>query len=530
MNFEDSQYQVPHMQPVEPKTKPSFDLTKGDNAFALCGVLVSVFTSVFGIFGGFSLGYLLSIVFMMALFLCYFAKGGKARFFPIFCGVLALANSAVFICTSNASVRFFGVIVSFLLALVCYDGLVGGEAKGNRQTLRVFSRAVMTMGNVGRAIKSLFVGDGKRKTAGNVVIGLLCAIPVLVVVVPLLMSDDAFYGMVRNVFGDMTTTAFKLVFGLVLSMFVISYGFSLKAGQVREAKPGKFSGIENAYIISFLSAISVCYLLYLFSQLAYFFSAFRGFLPDGEITYAQYARKGFFEMCMIAIINLGIVFLSLLLSKKRNGKACHGVKALATFIAAFTLIIIATAISKMVLYIDVYGMTVLRLTTSAFMLFLSVVFISVILRIYITKINVVKTALVAAGCIVLALGTANVNAICARYNYQSYMTGRLKTIDVDALYYLGDEGIPYIAKLVADDDAEIAKQAESYLTDVYLYDYFEDMTEAEDFTVETLKKNQRNKGIERFRIPKKAAYDALYGFIEDNASWQETLRQEVADN
>ena len=50
------------------------------------------------------------------------------------------------------------------------------------------------------------------------------------------------------------------------------------------------------------------------------------------------------------------------------------------------------------LYIDAYGMTVRRVTTSAFMVFLAIVFVSVILRIYIRKINIVKIGLVAAGC------------------------------------------------------------------------------------------------------------------------------------
>ena len=265
-------------------------------------------------------------------------------------------------------------------------------------------------------------------------------------------------------------------------------------------------------------------MLYLFSQLAYFFSAFKGFLPEGDITYAQYARKGFFEMCVIAVINLLIVFLALLLAKKENGKVCHTIKAIATFISVFTLIIIATAISKMVLYIGTYGMTVLRITTSSFMLFLSIVFISVILRIYINKVNIVKTALITAGVILLLLGTVNVNSVCARYNYESYKAERLEKIDVQQLYELGYEGIPYIAKLASAKDLDVANEAQNYLAKAYLYDYFDNMEDAVYFTVDDLKANEKNKDFAHFTIPKMTAYNCLYEYIENNPLFSTTCQ------
>lgn len=532
LNAQQGQLQQPITQNPVPEVilldqyqpKPLFDIKKGDTAFAVCALCVCIFTAVSGIFGGFALGYLISVVLMTLMFGIYFAKSGKADVLSVICGLLGLANSAVFVCTTNGSVRFFGVVVSFLLGLVCFDGFTNGAQKGNRQTLGVLYSAASTMGNIGVSLKSLFSNsNGEKKTIGKVIIGLLCAIPVLAVIIPLLISsDDAFRGMMSDIFGNAFANFFKAIFGAIISMFVISYGFSLKAGRVARVKEGKFAGLESVFIISFLSAIAACYLLYLFSQLAYFFSAFKGFLPDGDITYSSYARKGFFEMCVIAVINLCLVFLSLILAKKKNGKVCHGIKAIATFIAAFTLIIIATAISKMVLYINAYGMTVLRISTSAFMIFLAVTFIAVILRIYINKINIVKTALITAGCIVLILGTVNVNAVCAKYNYQAYKSGTLKTIDVKALYELGDEGIPYIVRIACSKDKDAAQDALGCLAEAYLYDYFDDMQYALDFTTEDLKQNQKGKGFEHFSIPKSYAYDELYKFIESNPDFAST--------
>ena len=508
-------WEAPCPKPIK---KPLFPLKKEDAAFAACAVIFSIFTAVFGIFGGFALGYFLSCIFMMGLFAVYFAKGATVKFFPLLCGVLSVANAAVFICTSNGSVRFFSAVTSFLLILVCFGDLLNGASKGNRETLGVFYTAGATIDNIDIAVKSLFTGGkGKQKVIGKALIGLLCAAPVLLVIVPLLISsDDAFHGMMRKLFSNSLANILKTIFGLMLSVFVLSYGFSLKKSQIKKTKGGNPASIENVYIISFLSAISACYLLYLFSQLAYFFSAFRGFLPDGQITYAQYARKGFFEMCIIAVINLMIVFFTLLIAKKKEGKVCNAIKILATFVATFTLIIIATAISKMVLYIDAYGMTVLRLTTSAFMVFLAVVFVSVILRIFFIRINIIKTALVAAGCILLLLGTVNVNAVCARYNYESYISGRLTSVDVKAMYQLGDEGIPYLVKLYDDDDPAVSSKANTYLVQAIRYDYFDGLVSDSKITVSSLTAIEKKNDFAHFSIPKAVAYDSLYTFIDEH--------------
>ena len=519
-NEEQPEVQEDYMGDYQYSQKPLFEIKKGDNVFTVCAVIASVITVTLGVFGGFALGYLISAVLMGTLFVAYLPKAHTKGILSILCGVLALECTVIFILTSNESVRFFGALVGFLLALVCFDGLVNGDAKGNRETVGIFYSAFSSIDNIGVSLKSIFSNEnGDKKFIGKVLIGVLCAVPVLIVVVPLLISsDDAFKGMLNNIFSNTFSGILKIILGVMASLFVVSYGFSLKSDRVMKIKEGNFAGFENVYMISFLSAISTAYLLYLFSQLAYFFSAFKGFLPNGKITYSEYARKGFFEMCVIAVINLGIVFLALLISKKQNGKVCNAIKVITTFIASFTLIIIATAISKMVLYINRYGMTVLRLTTSAFMVFLSVVFISVILRIYITKINIVKTALITAGCVILLLGTVNVNSVCAKYNYESYKANRLENIDINQLYELGDEGIPYIVKLTCSDEEQTAKQAGKYLAEAYLYDYFDDMRNAEYFTLEDLHKNQKNKGFERFSIPKYKAYESLYEFIEEN-SW-----------
>lgn len=493
-------------------------LERRDLVFAVGALVVSVVWAVCGLFGGFALGYTLTAVLALVLFTAYFARGGRVSASALLCGVLALALGAVFICTRNGGVRFFAVVAGFLLALVSLDGFVRGAAVGNRRTAWVFLTAAGTLGRVGTAMRALFSRrDGDRRTVFKVLIGLACALPVLTVVVPLLLrSDDAFRGMMDTLFSGGNNTLLKAVVGLVVCPFVIAYGFAMKKGLTAVPPRRAFAGVESVYVVSFLSTVSVCYLMYLFSQFAYFFSAFSGFLPNGGITYAEYARKGFFEMCAIAVINLLLVFGATLLARRKNGKPSGGVRSLATFIGVFTLVIIATAISKMVLYIDAYGMTVKRLTTSAFMLFLAVVFVSVMLHLFAPRVNIVKTALITAGCVLLLLGVGNVNRVCAWYNYESYRAGRLDTVDVEAMYALGDEGIEYVARLAGADDDVVAQEARRHLAKAYVYDYFDDVQDYTALTPEWLQQHRQHKGLNGWSIPRERAYTVLYECLADN--------------
>ena len=513
-----------------PRRETLFSLDRKDTAFAICAVAECIFTSALGLFEGFNLGFCLSAVVMLVLFTLYFSGKNRVGAYPAVCGGLALLLSAVFVCTSNGSVRFFSIIMILLLALIFFSGLLRGDTRGNQSTLGVFSTALATIERIPMAIKSLFSNEnGNKKTVGKVLVGVLCAVPVLAVVIPLLLSsDDAFHGMMTDLFSNTKTAIAKTVIGLLLSPAVVAYGFSSKKGVTTEKVARERKGVENAYLISFLAVISLCYVLYLFSQLAYFFSAIQGFLPEGGMTYAHYARKGFFEMCVIAVINLVLVFVSLMIAKKEKGSVCIAVKGLTTFIAVFTLIIVATAVSKMVLYIGTYGMTVLRVTTSAFMLFVTVVFISVILRIYMHRINIIKVALVTAGSILLILGLTNVNALCARYNYESYLSGRLQTVDVEELYRLGDEGVPYLVELASGPESPVATKAQKYLAMTYIYRHLDAVDFYEDFTLADLEEAHRQEGFARFSIPRARAYKSLHRYLQTNPQFGSSYQNAVA--
>ena len=493
-----------------------FDINTKDSVFAIIFAVISVIMSAFGIFGGFRAGFTVAAIILSASVTAYFkTKEVKTDIYALICFIFGLGLTLNFSVTSNSSVRFWSFVLFNILQLVWYVSLVSKDrAEGDLGVIKeiilpIFSLALPNLPN---AIASLMAGR-KNQTFGKILLGIMPAIPVLIVVIPLLMSsDEAFSGMVSLVFENIALLVFEIILGLIISIFLIAYCFSLKKKKLPEIKESNFKGLDNTPIISFLSVLAICYLSYLFSQLAYFFSAFSGFLPSGyKFSVSAYARRGFFEMSVIAAINFVIIFAVMLLSAKKNGKINLALRILCAFIGVFTLIIIATALSKMFLYIKGFGMTELRITTSVFMLFLAVVFIALMIRLYIPSVKVIKTGLITAAIALIMLGTVNVNSVIAKYNYNAYKNGTLKDIDVSTIYMLGDEGVPYLTKLIDDENGDVADWARQQISYCYEH-YYEIIYNDDNQLVEVGEK--KYKDIGEFSFSRNRAYKVLDSILE----------------
>ena len=332
--------------------------------------------------------------------------------------------------------------------------------------LLMFGRSFGKLGEGGYALFHAKREDGqvRSRRVGGVLLGLAIALPALLIVVPLLISSDAaFEGMVRSFHVEkLGLHLLGVVFGLFLALTLFSQLFWLPRSKDPEQRKVWQGCFEPSVLISFLGVLSAVYLVYLFSQGAYFLNGFRGLLPDG-FTVAEYARRGFFEMCVICILNLGFVYLANFLCKKQDGRAALGVRLLSCFVCLFSLALIATSVSKMVLYIQSFGMTRLRILTTAFMLVLAVLFAAVILRLFLRRVAYLKVAAVAATLVLLGLSFANVDRIIASYNVRAYQSGVLESVDVRTLTELSDAAVPYLLELMDDPDPQVARKAQDEL-------------------------------------------------------------------
>ncbi len=453
----------------------SFTATNKDTAFAAVFIVGTFIGVSWGLSGGFRLGFSLAHIAAFAAGSIYFAKKGtKPGAYGIVCGVLSLLSAVPCAVTSDFTVRAFSVIAAVALEWVWFASLSGKEKTSGdlglvELLLGCFFHGISDMP---ASLKTIVKGEGsENKKAVKGIAGVLCAIPVLCIVIPLLVkSDAAFEGLVSSFIPEPASLVGELIATVFIAPFIIGFAFSLRYRKKTALSFRTPKGIDTAFLSAFFGVLSLCYLVYLFSQTAYFFSAFSGLLPEGyKFTFADYARRGFFELCYIAGINLVLIFLMIILAKKKDEKLPAVLKGFGCFIGVFTLAVIATALSKMVMYIDNYGMTVLRIGTSSFMVFMAVVFAAVIIRCFTDKVKILQTALITASVIIIALGAVNIKAVSAKYNYNAYVSGKLKTIDTEYLSSLGEEGVPYLIKLLDDKDNSDMAKINLYNTVIDLY-------------------------------------------------------------
>ena len=515
-------------EPITPRRKRGFELSNKDSAFKVIIAIATVFLTIFGIWEGFRAGFTVTALLMFLCLTVYFAnRNTKIRIFSVLCGFLNCALASTFAITSNGLIRFMGLISMTVLSAIWFMYLVKVPTAhtdfGIVSNIAVPFFKSFTV-SLPSTIAAFFRSNSnKRGSMGKIMLGVLCSLPVLVVVVPLLMSSDAaFAGLISKILGESFFTFFKIVVGLVLSVFILSYCFTLKKRELPNRAGEDINFIDSTIATSFLAVLSFCYLGYLFAQLAYFFSAFKGILPeDYEFTLSNYARRGFFEMCIIAVINFVIIYVVLMLAKKNKGKICVSGRLLCGFMGLFTLLIISTALSKMILYIGEYGMTKLRIYTSMFMLFLGLVFIALILRTFFLKVPVLKVAIITAATVIALMGVVNVNSVIASYNYNGYINGDLKEMDVNTIYRLGDEGVVYLVKLTNCEDTEVAENAENKLDriikngkyyELEIDEQVEDNFDDDKYVI----KEKKYDALGEYSIARDEAYRALDKYVEKN--------------
>lgn len=226
---------------------------------------------------------------------------------------------------------------------------------------------------------------GVRKL-GAILCGFLLAIPVLLVVLPLLSSaDDNFSRLLTGFMDNFSENVLSFVLRAVFSLPVTAYLFGLAYGCVHRRKTDRIRReavrrtgdrvrmVPDAAVYTALLTISVCYVLFMVLQGQYLFSAFAGIRPE-MYTYSEYARKGFFELCGVAAVNLAVLLAANLFTKT-DREYNRTLRWLNLLISVLTLLLIGTAASKMVLYISAYGLTIRRIQTMVFMGWLAVVFL-----------------------------------------------------------------------------------------------------------------------------------------------------------
>lgn len=326
---------------------------------------------------------------------------------------------------------------------------------------------IVPFANFGRFFTSPFAYLPKkgRKIAMPLVtagISLIIFIPIALIIVSLLAeSDDGFYQMLLSLSDAFEkidlSTLMQWIFNLVFGIPIAAYIFGSIAGNSLRRKSRFFNHIhlKHTYTkaqvlggIAFyvpLILLIIMYVSYFVAMGSYLTSALASELPD-SFTYAEYARSGFFELCTVAAINLFLLGVVYLFAKRLPGTYPIVLRVLTAVLTLLTMALVVTAASKMLLYIDIYGLSPLRLYTSVFMLLLLVVF-GLIMAWHIKPFNAARPCIIATIALFLALSLVNTDGLIANYNVRQYLDGNTEQIDPDMLGGMSDAALPALQEL-----------------------------------------------------------------------------------
>ncbi len=126
-----------------------------------------------------------------------------------------------------------------------------------------------------------------------------------------------------------------------------------------------------------LGLVNLLFLSFVIIQLRYFFGGMSFIQTTENFKLAEYARRGFFELCWVAALMLPILLTTHFLLRKNNGLNEKLFRALSAVNIGLLFVIMFSAVNRMLLYTGSlgYGLTEMRFYPTAFMFWLALVFV-----------------------------------------------------------------------------------------------------------------------------------------------------------
>ena len=278
---------------------------------------------------------------------------------------------------------------------------------------------------------------GLKRNVIPVLLGLAFSIPVCAAVMVLLSSSDQNFG---RMFGKIITecfdrfvdkfvvNAFLFVFSIPIGMYIFGavYSRAYKMNHETELVHGSKKSkriLPSSACNAFLTPLIMIYTAFVLTQISYLFNTFDTL--NENFSYSEYARSGFFELCFVAMINLSVISAVMFFIKLKDRKLPMSVKLFIIMFSVLTLCLIVTALVKMMMYINIYGMTPLRVYTSIFMIYLFVLFIVLIFKQFKFRISFTKIAYSLAVFAIAAMSLIPVDGLIASYNIEKFKQGKI---------------------------------------------------------------------------------------------------------
>lgn len=252
--------------------------------------------------------------------------------------------------------------------------------------------------------------------------GVVMAIPALLVFGALLMSADAsFEYLVTDVLSfDLGTALGHLALFSVLAWMITGW----LRGRVM---PSEFDFSLHLFtrrfslglteIVILLGSLDLLFTVFVFLQMPHFFGGHEFVQSTTAVTYASYARRGFFELIAVAALSLPLLLTSDWLLDVKTPRHRRIFSLLSLIMLLLLDIMLGSALHRLLVYMDAYGLTASRLHALAILVWIAttlLLFCATVLR---ERRVLFPYAILLSGYLVLiGLNVANPEALVARVN------------------------------------------------------------------------------------------------------------------
>ena len=213
-------------------------------------------------------------------------------------------------------------------------------------------------------------------------LGVLIALPMLFIFGTLFASADPDFGALLSGFFKWDLSSFVrdifwfavigwMAFGLLKQLFGRPWPGSRSEDRSNLALRPIFTVGAIEAIVA-LGLFNLMFATFVAFQLRYLFSLVPIGQTPGLDAYADYARRGFFELVTVAALTLPTLLAADWLTRPER---VGWLRALSLLLIGLLFVIMTSALQRMNLYTQAYGLTELRIYTTAFMLWLAVVFV-----------------------------------------------------------------------------------------------------------------------------------------------------------
>jgi hypothetical protein len=366
---------------------------------------------------------------------------------------------------ANPTLIFLNIVAVLSLLVLLTKSALGEEIKKYKIVDYVFSVIFLPLVFLRKSIKAIadaFPASLNNSRYSPAVKGALFALPVILVFSLLFYSADlVFKNLIDSIFNFHIDSAIvghtiNIIFVTMLLAGALSLVFIYRDVTRTPSLKLKLSiGVTESS--TFLWIINALFIIFTLIQARYLFGG-EDSIRNFGFTYAEYARRGFFELLFVVFFAFIIVFLleKAVLKNENDSHKKSFVLASLSLIVLVILIIIA-AFKRLALYIQAYGLTEDRFNSAVFVIWLAAVFLLLAYKVYKAKNDsfFAFSGLISLISFLIAFNVINPHAVIARQNVKHFeKTGKL---DTNYLLRLSEDATGVIVEMLDQPESEEIK-------------------------------------------------------------------------